>query len=185
MLFRSGAGVITTTIDANSTATVASLTVNTTASIGGNLTVGNVTGNSSNVQLVANTSVWTFDNTGNLVFPDGSKQNKAYINDNRSSFIIFGDGNNSMPHHEDNNPGDMWFDITCAGPNDTVFVAGGWSNSYNATIYQLSNIGEVLWSWMEQTGVDSVSAMYYSGNTLTVVIPGYRSEEHTSELQSH
>lgn len=74
-----GSNSITTT--GNITGGNLSATGNITAqNFIGNITItGNVIGTSANVDLVAGANTWSFDNTGNLTFPNSTVQSTAYV----------------------------------------------------------------------------------------------------------
>lgn len=76
-----------TTATINTTGNLTSSNITATGYVHGdgsklsNLTynqVGNIVGTSSNVTLAAGSYDWTFDNTGNLTYPNGSRTKTAY-----------------------------------------------------------------------------------------------------------
>jgi hypothetical protein len=107
-----------------------------------------------------------FENDGGLKYPDGTKQFTAYNDGNRAWFAVFGDGNNAIPSWEDNNTGNLWFDITCALPDNTVMVGGGWGWGDHPVLAQYNKDGKLLWQWMcafdEYQG--EVSSIAYNPN---------------------
>jgi hypothetical protein len=126
-------GITTTYGNANVVANLAALGANPITSTGnitttGNVSVGNIIGASANVDIVAGTYDWTFDNTGNLTLP-GNVINVKYANTTAVPFI-------GVP---------SWTDggiVTFSGTgNDPTFPTSG--VEYNKIYYR--QIGPKTW----------------------------------------
>ena len=90
----------------------------------GNITAGNFVGSGSNIDIVAGSYDWTFDNSGNLTLPG----NTFAVNYANGDPVTFGGGNATLPLAN----GTSNFDIATANGNVTVTTAG--TNTWNFDI---------------------------------------------------